>query len=91
MCLTRWDTICVSCYNGIVHSHQLCCVESAFTYTFKDFLLSAMHVVFDSCSEIGLLHFSWLVKFVVIFGTYRRNCGSDQGKYGHLSRDVWVH
>ena len=68
VCLTRWDTICVSCHNGIVHSHQLCFAESAFTYTFKDFLLSAMHVVFDSCSEIGLLQFSWLVEFVASFG-----------------------
>jgi len=31
------DTICVSCHNGIVHSHQLCSAENAFTYTFKDF------------------------------------------------------
>ena len=35
LCLTRWDTICVACYSGIVHSHQLCSVENAFTYIFK--------------------------------------------------------
>jgi len=22
VCLTRWDTICVPCHNGIVHSHH---------------------------------------------------------------------
>ena len=33
MCLARWDTICVICHNGIVHSHQLCSVENAFTCT----------------------------------------------------------
>ena len=74
-----------------MHSHQLCSAESALTYTFKDFLLSTMYVVFDSCSEIGLLHFSWLVKFVASFGKYGRNCGSDQGKCGHLGRDVRIH
>jgi hypothetical protein len=37
VCLKSWDTICLSCHNGIVHSHQLCFAESAFTYTFKDF------------------------------------------------------
>ena len=53
-------------------------------------LLSAMCVVFGSCSEIGLLHFSWLVKFVAKFGKYGRNCVSDRGKCGHLSRDIRV-
>ena len=37
VCLTRWDTICVACHNGIVHSHQLCSAENAFTYIYKDF------------------------------------------------------
>jgi hypothetical protein len=37
VCLARWDTICVACHNGIVHSHQLCSVENAFTSIFKDF------------------------------------------------------
>ena len=55
------------------------------------FLLSAMCVVFGSCSEIGLLHFSWLVKFVTKFGKYGRNCVSDRGKCGHLCRDIRVH
>jgi hypothetical protein len=41
-----------------------------------------MHVVLDSCSEIGLLHFSWLVKLLARFGKYRRNCASDEGKCG---------
>jgi hypothetical protein len=34
-----------------------------------------MHVVYDSCSEIGLAR----------FGKYRRNCASDQGKYGLIN------
>jgi len=46
---------------------------------------------FVSYSEIGLFHFSWLVKFVVKFVNYRRNCASDQWKYGHLRRDVNFH
>jgi len=37
VCLSRWDTICVACHNGIVHSHQLCSAENAFTYILKDF------------------------------------------------------
>ena len=47
VCLTRWDTICVACHNGIVHSHQLCFVEDAFTYIFKDFccLRYVLHLV----------------------------------------------
>ena len=45
--LTRWDTICVACHNGIVHSHQLCSVENASTYTFIGFccLVYVMHSV----------------------------------------------
>jgi hypothetical protein len=35
--LTRWVTICVSCHNSIVHSHQVCSTENAFAYTFKYF------------------------------------------------------
>jgi hypothetical protein len=37
VCLTRWDSICVACHNGIVHSHQLCSVENAFSYILEDF------------------------------------------------------
>jgi len=62
-------------------------------------VLSLIHLkifaVCDACciwySEIGLLHFSWLVKFMARFGKYRRNCASDQGKCGHLRRDIRVH
>jgi len=50
-----------------------------------------MHVVFDICSEISLLHFSWLVKYVARFGQYRKNCASDQRKCGYLTRDIRVH
>ena len=50
-----------------------------------------MHVVFDSGIEVGLLHFSWQVKFVARFQKYRRNCAIDQGKCGHLRRDRRVH
>ena len=35
VCVARWDTICVACHNGIVHSHQLCSMENAFTYTWR--------------------------------------------------------
>ena len=41
--------------------------------------------------EIRLNIFSWLVKFVARFRNYRSNCASDEGKYGHLWRDVKVH
>jgi len=47
VCLPRWDTICVACHNGIVHSHQLCSVENTFTYIFKDFgrLRYVLHLI----------------------------------------------
>ena len=53
-------------------------------------MLSAIHVVFDIV-KLGSFIFSWLVKFLAKFGKYRRNCASDEEKYGHLRRDVWVH
>ena len=33
-------------------------------------------------NKVGLLHFSWLVKFLEKFGKYRRNCASGRGKCG---------
>ena len=56
VCLARWDTICVICHNGIVHSHQLCSVENAFTYIFKGFccLRFMLH-------SLVIAIYSWLV------------------------------
>jgi len=49
--------IATSCVLRIMHSH-----------IHLKALLSAMHVVLDSCSEIGLLNFWWLVKLLARFG-----------------------
>ena len=76
VCVARWDTICVACYNGIVHSHQLCSVENAFIYIFKHFLLSQIHVVFGSYSDIQFLLSSWVVKYLAGFGKFISNCAS---------------
>ena len=66
-----------------------CFAESAFTYTYLN-IFAVCNACCVSYSEIGLLHFFWLVKFVARFGMYGRNCASDQGKCGHLGRDVKV-
>ena len=59
------SNICYACHNGIVHSPQLFCGRLIHLYI-QRFLLSAMHVVFDSCSEIG---------FFIILGW--SNCWQD--------------
>ena len=83
-CLAMWDTICVACNNGIVHSHQLCSLENAFTYIFKDFC-RLISFAFGSDSNIQLL-LAWLVKYLAGFGKFRSNCVSGKIRtFGSLS------
>jgi len=54
VCVTRWDSICVACYNSIVHSHQSCSADNAFSYVFKDFcclgyVLHTLMIAIFSC------------------------------------------
>jgi len=77
VCLTRWDTIFVACHNGIMHSHQLCSVENAFYYIFKDFCSVQIRVAFINNSIIQLLLSSWLVKYLAGFGKFSSNCSSN--------------
>jgi hypothetical protein len=75
VCLTRWDTICVICHNSIVHSHQLCFVENAFTYIFKDFyclkymLHSLVIAIFNCLSWISGKRDVPFQFFIILAGT----------------------
>jgi hypothetical protein len=73
----------------------LCIATISVLRNMHSFIHLNIFAVCDACfirySKIGLFHFSSLVKFVARFVKYRRNCARDEGKHGHLRRDVKFH